>query len=141
RSSDLTVQGFNWIEDSFGPGEIMPITVVMELDDEVDQVSEVQGLETITNYIADIDGIKKVRSVSRPAGDIIDDFLLDTQTEVLSEGLDDMMDGLTALKDGLTEASDDVKDHAPELEDAQDGVQQLKDGTNGEKDGNTEIQS
>ncbi|HLR42931.1 MAG TPA: MMPL family transporter [Pseudogracilibacillus sp.] len=136
-----TVQGFNWIEDSFGPGEIMPITVVMELDDEVDQVSEVQGLETITNYIADIDGIKKVRSVSRPAGDIIDDFLLETQTDVLSEGLDEMMDGLTELKDGLTEASDEMKDQAPELQDAQDGVQQLMDGTNEAKDGITEIQS
>lgn len=136
-----TVQGFNWIEDSFGPGEIMPITVVMKLDDEVDQVSEVQGLETITDYIADIDGIKKVRSVSRPSGEIVDDFLLETQTDVLSDGLDEMMDGLTELEDGLTEAADEMKGQAPALQDAQDGVQALMDGTNEAKDGITEIQS
>lgn len=136
-----TVIGFNWIEEGFGPGEIMPITVVMELDQEVDDVSEVQGLETITNYIADLDGISKVRSVSRPAGDIIDDFLLETQTDTLTEGLDEMMDGINELKNGLTEASDEMKDQAPELQEAQDGVQQLVDGTNEVKDGITEIQS
>lgn len=136
-----TVIAFNWIEESFGPGEIMPITVVMELDEEVDHVNEVQGLETITNYIADLDGIAKVRSVSRPAGDIIEDFLLERQTDVLTEGLDEMMDGLNELKDGLTEASDEMKDQAPELAAAQDGVQELMDGTKDVKDGIREIQS
>jgi len=136
-----TVVGFNWIEEGFGPGEIMPITVVMELNQKIEHVRDVQGLETITNYIADIDGISKVRSVSRPAGDIIEDFLLETQTDVLTDGLDEMMDGLNELKNGLTEASGEMKEQAPELQDAQDGVQQLMDGTNEVKDGITEIQT
>src|SRR5699024_377025 len=117
------------------------ITVVMELNDEVNHVSEDQGLETITSYIADIDGISKVRSVSRPAGDIIEDFLLETQTDTLTEDLDEMMDGINELKDGLTEASEEMKDQAPELQEAQDGVQQLVDGTREVKDGITEIQT
>lgn len=135
-----TVIGFNWIEKGFGPGEIMPITVVMALDEEVTDVADVQGLETITSYLADMDGIDKVRSVSRPAGEIIDDFLLETQTDVLTDGLDDMMDGLNELKDGLDEASGEMKDQAPELEDAQDGVQELIDGTSEVQSGITEIQ-
>src|SRR5699024_956339 len=134
-----TVVGFDWIEKGFGPGEIMPITIVMELEDEVDDVASVQGLETIANYVADIDGITKVRSVTRPSGDIIDDFLLETQTDVLTEGLDEMMDGLTEFQDGLSEASDELKDQAPELKDAQDGVQQLIDGSNELKDGINDI--
>jgi len=136
-----TVVGFDWIEKGFGPGEIMPITIVMELEDEVDDVASVQGLETIANYVADIDGITKVRSVTRPSGNIIDDFLLETQTDVLTEGLDEMMDGLTEFQDGLSEASDELKDQAPELKDAQDGVQQLIDGSNELKDGINDIQS
>src|SRR5699024_4314547 len=136
-----TVVGFDWIEKGFGPGEIMPITIVMELEDEVDDVASVQGLETIANYVADIDGITKVRSVTRPSGDIIDDFLLETQTDVLTEGLDEMMDGLTEFQDGLSEASDELKDQAQKLKNDQEGVQQLIDGTNELKDGINDIQS
>ncbi|HLR64350.1 MAG TPA: MMPL family transporter [Pseudogracilibacillus sp.] len=135
-----TVIGFDWIEQGFGPGEIMPITVVMELEDEVDTVAEVQGLETITSYIADLDGISKVRSVSRPAGDIIDDFLLETQTDILTDGLDEMMDGIREMQDGLDEASTEMKDQAPELDEAKDGVQELIDGTRDVRDGINEIQ-
>lgn len=135
-----TVIGFNWIEEGFGPGEIMPITVVMELGEEVDHVNEVQGLETITNYLADLDGIAKVRSVSRPAGDIIEDFLLETQTDVLTDGLDEMMEGIEKLQDGLDEASTEMKNQSPELESAQDGVLELVKGTTEVRDGITEVQ-
>lgn len=135
-----TVIGFNWIEEAFGPGEIMPITVVMELEDPVDEVAEVQALETITSYIADLDGIAKVRSVSRPAGEIIEDFLLENQTEILTDGLEEMLEGVQELQEGLYEASEEMKRQAPELAEAQDGVQQLIDGTGEVRNGIDEVQ-
>lgn len=136
-----TVIGFNWIEEAFGPGEIMPITVVMELSEAIEEVADVQGLETITSYLADLDGIAKVRSVSRPAGDIVEDFLLEKQTDILTDGLEEMLDGVKELQEGLTEASDEMKEQAPELKKAQDGVQELVDGTGEVRDGILEVQS
>lgn len=136
-----TVIGFNWIEEAFGPGEIMPITVVMELSEAIEEVADVQGLETITSYLADLDGIAKVRSVSRPAGDIVEDFLLEKQTDILTDGLEEMLDGVKELQEGLTEASDEMKEQAPELKEAQDGVQELVDGTGEVRDGILEVQS
>lgn len=136
-----TVIGFNWIEEAFGPGEIMPITVVMELSEAIEEVADVQGLETITSYLADLDGIAKVRSVSRPAGDIVEDFLLEKQTDILTDGLEEMLDGVKELQEGLTEASDEMKEQAPELKKAQDGVQALVDGTGEVRDGILEVQS
>src|SRR5699024_5569840 len=56
-----TVKGFSWIEKGFGPGEIMPVTVVMELDNEIKDVDDFQGIENITKELADMDGIAKVR--------------------------------------------------------------------------------
>src|SRR5690625_1957005 len=136
-----TVIGFNWIEEAFGPGEIMPITVVMELSEAIEEVADVQGLETITSYLADLDGIAKVRSVSRPAGAIVEDFLLEKQTDILTDGLEEMLDGVKELQEGLTEASDEMKEQAPELKKAQDGVQALVDGTGEVRDGILEVQS
>lgn len=141
-SSDYdTVKAFEWVEKSFGPGEIMPVTVVMELNRKIENANDLQSIETITAAIEDIQGISKVRSATRPAGDIIEDFLLESQTDMLSDGLDEMMDGVTELRNGLDEAATEMKDQAPEIDEAKKGVQQLMDGTKQTNDGLGELQA
>ena len=135
-----TVKAFNWIEESFGPGEIMPVTVVMELNEKIEDANDFQSIETITAEIADLEEIEKVRSATRPIGDIIEDFLLESQTDTLSEGFEEMMDGVNELQDGLQQASSEMKEQAPQLQEAEDGVQQLMDGTKQINDGIGEIQ-
>src|SRR5690625_1925470 len=66
-----SVKAFNWIADSFGPGEILPATVVMELNDPIDSVEDYQAIETVTGKIAELEGVDRVRSATRPTGDII----------------------------------------------------------------------
>src|SRR5690625_1600690 len=136
-----TVKAFNWIEKGFGPGEIMPITVVMQLDEKVDDANDFQAIETITAEIASLEEVAKVRSATRPAGDIIEDFLLEEQTDLLTDGFEDILDGVNELRDGLNEAADEMKEQAPELDTAKDGVQELMDGTNEVRDGIVQIQS
>src|SRR5690625_1270812 len=136
-----TVKAFNWIEKGFGPGEIMPITVVMQLDEKVDDANDFQAIETITAEISSLEEVAKVRSATRPAGDIIEDFLLEEQTDLLTDGFEDILDGVNELRDGLNDAADEMKEQAPELDTAKDGVQELMDGTNEVRDGIVQIQS
>lgn len=135
-----TVKAFNWIEDSFGPGEIMPATVVMALNETIDDANDFQAIETISREIADLEEVEKVRSATRPIGEVIEDFLLENQTDTLADGFQEMMDGVNELQDGLKQAATEMKDQSPQLKEAEDGVQQLMDGTKQINDGIGEIQ-
>src|SRR5690625_5110856 len=105
-----SVTGFNWITDSFGPGDTLPVTVVMELDKPVIEVEDYQSIETISQEINQINGVNQVRSATRPTGDIIEEFLIESQTGQLSDGLGEGADGLKEVEEGLREALDELKD-------------------------------
>ena len=134
-----SVIAFNWIADSFGPGQTMPTTVVMETDKKVDSPEAYQAIESISQEIAKMDGVEQVRSATRPAGDVIEDFLVENQTEKLADGIDDSTKGLSQIQDGLQEAADEFKSAPTELADAQDGVSALMDGTQSANNGIEEM--
>ncbi|MEI3612538.1 MMPL family transporter [Pseudogracilibacillus sp. SO30301A] len=136
-----SVIAFNWITESFGPGETLPTTVVMEVDEPITSAEDYQAIETISQEINRIKGVDYVRSATRPAGDVIEDFLMESQTEQLSDGLGEGVDGLNEVEDGLREAADELKNESPKLNDAKDGVGELMDGTNAANDGIGQIQT
>ncbi|MEN1968574.1 MMPL family transporter [Lentibacillus sp. N15] len=131
-----SVKGFNLIADSFGPGQTMPTSVVFKLDKPIKSVDDYQAIEDMSQELAQLDGVDQVRSATRPAGDIIDDFKVNNQTEMLGDGIGKSTDGIKKIQDGLTDAASQLKDSSPELDDAKDGVNQLMKGTN---DANTGI--
>lgn len=134
-----SVKAFNWIADSFGPGQAMPTTVVLEIEKPINSVEEYQDIATITQEIAQMDGVKQVRSATRPAGDIIEDFLVKNQTGKLAGGISDSTKGIKKIQEGLEKAAKELKNATPKLEEAQNGVDQLMEGTQSVKGGVSDI--
>lgn len=124
-----SVKGFNWIADHFGPGQTMPTTVVMKTDEPIDSVKEYQQIEDMSRELAQMDAVEQVRSATRPAGDIIADFLTKNQTGMLADGIGQSTDGIKQIQEGLAEGASELKKSAPQLDEAQDGVEKLMQGT------------
>lgn len=134
-SEYASVKGFNIISDSFGPGESMPGKIVIKNDDRMD-TSEYLGLaEKISRELEKVDSVKSVRSMSRPTGELISDFLIPNQVGTLSDGLDQTSEGLTKIQTGLSEASKQLSENAPKLTEAAQGSAKLTEGTAELKDG------
>ncbi|WP_379141719.1 MMPL family transporter [Paenibacillus sp. sgz500992] len=128
-SNYASVKGFNIISESFGPGESMPGKIIIKNDDRMD-TAEYMGLaEKISRELEKVDGVKAVRSMSRPTGEQINDFLIPTQVATLSEGLDQSNEGLTKIQTGLAEASKQLSDNEPKLNEAVSGSAKLTEGT------------
>ncbi|GAA0595723.1 MMPL family transporter [Virgibacillus siamensis] len=124
-----SVQGFNIIADSFGPGQTMPSSVVVKTDEPIDSVSEYQDIAKVTQELAQMEGVNQVRSATRPAGEIIDDFLVKSQTGQLADGVGQSTEGIKKIQDGLKQAASELNNALPQLEDAESGVNQLMQGT------------
>jgi putative drug exporter of the RND superfamily len=136
-----SVKGFNYIADSFGPGQTMPMSVVYKIDEPIDTASEFQQIERISEALANLEGVDQVRSATRPTGAIIEDFLVGNFTGQLSDGIGKSTDGITEIQSGLQEASSELDKASPKLEDAQDGVDRLLEGTQAANNGIGDIKS
>ncbi|MFF2481184.1 MMPL family transporter [Paenibacillus sp. NPDC058071] len=130
-----SVKAFNLIADSFGPGESLPSTVIVEAEKPFDTPEGLAALEQVSRELAKVDGVKAVRSATRPAGDVLDNFLVTDQVGTLEDGLGQSGDGLGEIGSGLSEASAALSDNAPKLDEAVDGAGALVAGTNELKNG------
>ncbi|WP_102028897.1 MMPL family transporter [Salirhabdus sp. Marseille-P4669] len=136
-----TVAGFNIVSERFGPGETMPATVLMKIDEKIDTAKEFQDIEIISQRLADGDGVKAVRSATRPTGDLIEDFTVTNQTGLLSDGIGQSTDGIDQIQSGLEEAAQQISDSQPQLKEAEEGVNQLLTGTEEANNGVGEMQT
>jgi RND superfamily putative drug exporter len=130
-----SVKAFQTISNSFGPGESLPSTVVVKVDQPLDSSEGLATMEQITRELAKVDGVKTVRSVSRPAGSSLADFEVSQQVTTLGEGLGKSEDGLGEIGKGLSEASSALNDNAPKLNEAVSGTSELISGTDALKSG------
>ncbi|WP_028401835.1 MMPL family transporter [Ectobacillus panaciterrae] len=135
-----SVKGFNIIADNFGPGEVMPVKVVMESDNNLDSKEALMGIERISREIAKLPSVEKVRSVTRPLGDPIKDFYVTNQAKELNEGLGKGNDGLQQIQNGLNGATNSLASSGPQLNSAINGIDGLIDGTKQLQDGATQLQ-
>ena len=134
-----SVKGFNIISDSFGPGEALPTTVVVKSDKPFNTPEGLAIIEQATRALVQLDEVDKVRSATRPLGEMMEQFLVADQVEILEEGLNEGNEGLTEIKDGLQQASTALQDNAPQLEKAEAGAAQLVTGTVQLKQGINEL--
>lgn len=101
--SKESVMGLNAISEAFGKGDSLPIQVLLKKDGPIVNETDVTYLEAISRDIEKIDGVKTVRTITRPTGEIIEDLYVDHQLGLMSEGLGDATDGLDKVQKGLTE--------------------------------------
>ncbi|WP_028608367.1 MMPL family transporter [Paenibacillus harenae] len=125
-----SVKAFNIISDSFGPGDSLPTTVIVKADKPFDTPDGLAALEQVSRELANTEGVKAVRSATRPTGEVMEEFLVADQVVKLEDGLGQSGDGLGKIGDGLAEASSALNENAPKLNKAVDGAGQLIDGTN-----------
>jgi putative drug exporter of the RND superfamily len=136
-----SVKGFNIISDSFGPGEAMTTKVVLESEKPLDNEEAYAVIEKVTRELVRTPGVAKVRSLTRPLGEEMEQFAVASQAKTLGDGLGQGSDGLESIKSGLAQASQSLTGSAPELAKATDGIQELVNGTNRLKDGVGELQA
>ncbi len=67
-----SVKGFNLVAESFGPGETLPSTVVMKLGQPLPIPDGLAVMEQVSTELSTVEGVKVVRSASRPTGEPLD---------------------------------------------------------------------
>lgn len=97
-----SVRGLNLISEGFGQGESLPVQVILKKESELTE-SDIPYIEKFASELEKVDGVSGVRSITRPTGDVIDDFYVDTQLEQVSEGLAEAETGLGDVQDGLAQ--------------------------------------
>lgn len=136
-----SVKAFSIISESFGPGESLPAKIVIKYDKSMDHESFMPIFENISREVAALPSVAKVRSITRPLGEEIQEFYVSHQAEQLGEGLGQGTDGVDQISSGLLEASESLTESKPQLEDATNGIDQLVLGTNELKQGVGELQN
>ncbi|MFY9946854.1 MAG: MMPL family transporter, partial [Exiguobacterium chiriqhucha] len=97
-----SVRGLNLISEGFGQGESLPVQVILKQDGTLSE-TDIPYIEKFSSELENVDGVSGVRSVTRPTGDVIDDFYVDTQLEQVSAGLTEAETGLGDVQDGLAQ--------------------------------------
>ncbi|MBM7605485.1 RND superfamily putative drug exporter [Metabacillus crassostreae] len=136
-----SIKAFNAISDSFGPGESMPTEIVIKNDEEMDSTEYIALAEDISKELEKVDLVDSVRSVTRPTGEVIEDFYVSKQAESLEEGLGEGNDGIVQISDGLAEAESELSKSSPQLKEATNGINELINGTSDINSGMSEIQT
>jgi len=136
-----SIKAFNAIADSFGPGEAMSTTVVIKNDEEMNSAEYMALAENISKELEKVKLVDKVRSVTRPTGEPIEELYLSKQAKDLEEGLGEGKEGIDKIKEGLNDAGSELSKSAPQLNSATDGINDLISGTSGIQSGLAEVQT
>ena len=97
-----SVRGLNLISEGFGQGESLPVQVILRQDQAITE-SEVPYIEKFASELEKVEGVNGVRALTRPTGEVIDDFYVDTQLGEVSDGLSEAQTGLGDVQTGLDE--------------------------------------
>lgn len=136
--SKESVMGLNLISDAFGKGDSLPVQILLKKDSPIVNETDVPYLESISNDIQKIAGVKTIRTITRPTGEIIEDFYVDNQLGLIANGLDQATGGLTEIQTGLDQITGMLGSGAPATA---GGIDQLAGGIGASSQGIGEINS
>ena len=102
-SSKESVMGLNRISEAFGEGDSLPVQVLLKKDSALVNEKDITYLEAISRNLEKVDGVKSVRTVTRPTGEIIEDLYVDHQIGLMADGLGEATGGLADVQKGLGE--------------------------------------
>ncbi|AXH98321.1 MMPL family transporter [Sporosarcina sp. PTS2304] len=114
-SSKESVKGLNLISDAFGEGDSLPVQVLLKKDTAIAKEGDVTYLEAIARDIEKVEGVKSVRTVTRPTGEILEDLYVDHQIALLADGLNEANDGIQEIRLGLATIQYNLRDAANQL--------------------------
>ncbi len=123
-----SVIGYDLITEHFGSGQTAPATIALESSHAMNNQSDMEQLDRLTEVIKSIDGVDMVYSVTQPKGAKIDELYLDSQIKTATDGLSSAQDGITKIKDGLESAVTQIQSasgNAGSLEQLQSGSNNL----------------
>ncbi|MCC5803943.1 MMPL family transporter [Rossellomorea vietnamensis] len=98
-----SVKGLQAIEDGFGQGDSLPVQVLLSSEEKLVTEDDVPYVEKLSRELAKVDGVKSVRSITRPAGDAIEEFNADYQLGKIAEGVNGAADGLDQAVKGFSQ--------------------------------------
>ncbi|UOQ42765.1 MMPL family transporter [Halobacillus salinarum] len=98
-----SVKGLHAIEDGFGKGESLPLTIIVKDDEEIVTNELLPYVEDLAAAINKNNNVDKVRTVTRPTGEVVNDFYADNQLAQVADGLEKSTDGIKDTKNGLKE--------------------------------------
>ncbi|WJY27076.1 MMPL family transporter [Sporosarcina trichiuri] len=113
--SKESVKGLNLISEGFGKGDSLPVQVILKDDSSIVDEKDVPYLETISRNLEKVDGVKSVRTITRPTGEQIEDLDVDHQLGLIADGLNDANDGIKQVQDGLGQVEGGLNDAASQL--------------------------
>ncbi len=96
-----SVQGLRAIEDGFGKGDSLPVQVIIQSDETLANEDMIPYVERLSQRYEQIEGVDKIRTVTRPTGEILEDLYVDRQLGLMADGLSETRDGLTEIGAGL----------------------------------------
>ncbi|WOV84048.1 MMPL family transporter [Sporosarcina jeotgali] len=113
--SKESVKGLNLISEGFGKGDSLPVQVILKDKNSIVDEKDIPYLETISRNLEKVDGVKSVRTITRPTGEQIDDLNVDKQLGLISDGLKEANDGIKSVQDGLGQVEGGLNDVASQL--------------------------
>jgi len=136
-------RGFALMADHFPVNEATPSFVVISTNKDLREAENLAAIERASDAVARIDGIKEVRSITRPKGETIDEASvgyqagevgeeLDEAGDEIADGSEDMqelVDGADELDEGAGKLDDGAERFAEEMDKSTKGAQELLDGS------------
>ncbi|WP_170006810.1 MMPL family transporter [Bacillus fonticola] len=132
---------FQVISDHYAPGETFATQVVLETSESFQQADWLPYVDELTSNLAVVPGVDRVRSLTRPLGESLEDLTLQAQMGEVESGLSDGSTGLGEITSGLQTAQDELSDSQPELETAVSQLSQLVSGTGDVRSGVLALQN
>ncbi|PID14193.1 hypothetical protein CSV63_13990 [Sporosarcina sp. P34] len=114
-SSKESVKGLNLISDAFGEGDSLPVQVLLKKDSSIVKEGDITYLEAIARDLEKVEGVKSVRTVTRPTGELLEDLYVDHQIGLMADGLKQANDGIQEIRLGLATVQYNLRDAANQL--------------------------
>lgn len=96
-----SVQGLRAIEEGFGKGDSLPVQVIIQSDETLANEDVIPYVERLSQRYEQIEGVDKIRTVTRPTGEILEDLYVDRQIGLMADGLSEARNGLKEIGAGL----------------------------------------
>lgn len=104
------VHATNVVSENFDEGMIFPVEVILSNGEDLLTEESLSRLDAVASTVNNVEGVKEVQTLTRPAGDEIEDFSVRSQLSQASDNMDDMVSGLEEISSGLTDASETMSE-------------------------------
>jgi putative drug exporter of the RND superfamily len=104
-----SIKAFHIIADKFGGGKAMPVSLVIENDQPMDNNGALAVIDNLTETLKTVDGIKTVSGPTQPKGEAIEDLYTNNQIQTVTDGLLGAGEGITKVTEGLDKIEDNLK--------------------------------